>query len=267
MLLIAEEAAPAWVPFVAFAIPVAIMALVLTRAFRLRRRAGRARRAQRGRASATAVELGSAEEISDPSGYSIEAVLKAMAVRPEDHGPTADGMPHDEGWMGTMLGLHSRISASSNVLEPHLYWGERARGQVFVRVGPDERIEGGTTMLSNRHVRNITVLRVASPSFDVTSEDGSLLASPDGPPELTGLLAEIRGDEATWGELIVAGGEEGIVAARPAIDGTIGSWVYDLWLLEWIARSLDLKPLPKARIGPSWKVPYDLGRSLERAAR
>ena len=158
VFLIAEEAAPAWVPFVALAVPAVIIALVLTWAVRMRRRTGRARRAQRRRAPASAVELGSAQEIADPSGYSIEAVLKAMAVKPEDHGPT-DGMPHDEGWMGTMLGLRSRLSASSNVLEPHLYWGEREHGQVFIRVGPDEEIEGGTTMLSNRHVRSITVLR------------------------------------------------------------------------------------------------------------
>jgi hypothetical protein len=41
-------------------------------------------------------------------------------------------------------------------------------------MGPDEKLEGGTTMLSNRHVRSITVLRVDAPQFDVTSENGLL---------------------------------------------------------------------------------------------
>lgn len=263
MLPVAEEAAPPWVLLLAFAIPAAIMIAVLTWGLRLRRRAGVARRAQERRAPASAVELGSAEAVSDPSSYSIEAVLKAMAVQPEDHGPTPDGMPHDEGWMGTMLGLRSRMSSSTTVLEPHVYWGEREAGQVFVRIGPDEKLEGGTTMFSNRHVRNITVLRVAAPPFDIASEGGALRASPGSSPELHGLLAGLSGDEATWGDVTVAGGGAGIVAARGAIDATIGRWVYDLWLCEWIARSLGFPPLPPARIGPSWRVPYGLGRSLE----
>ena len=53
------------------------------------------------------------------------------------------------------------------------------------------------------------------------------------------------------------------MAARAAIDGTAGSWVYDLWLCERIAEALGLPPLKPARIGPAWKVPYGLGKSLE----
>src|SRR4029450_7885569 len=105
MIVLAEEAAPSWVPVVAFAVPAVIVLAVLIPALRLRGRAGRARRAQRGRRPATGTTLGSAAAIRDPSEYSVDALLKALAVRPEDHGPTADGMPHDEGWAGTMLGL------------------------------------------------------------------------------------------------------------------------------------------------------------------
>jgi hypothetical protein len=39
--------------------------------------------------------------------------------------------------------------------------------------------------------------------------------------------------------------------------------VYDLWLCERIAEAMDLTPLKPARIGPAWKVPYGLGKSLE----
>jgi hypothetical protein len=172
-------------------------------------------------------------------------------------------MPHDEGWAGTMLGLKSRMSAASNVLEPHVHWGTRAGRQVFIRIGPDEKLEGGTTMLSNRHVRGITVLRVESPAFDVSSENGTLRLSDDSPPEIRGLVEPLAPDEPTWSDVRIAGGPKGIVAARAAIDGTAGSWVYDLWLLEHIADSLRLPALEPARIGPRWKVPYGFGKSLE----
>src|SRR5262245_17699144 len=263
MGLLAEQAAPSWVPIVAFAVPAVIVLAVLIPALRLRGRVGRARRAQARRRGADTTELGSGPAIRDPSAYSIEALLKALAVRPEDHGPTADGMPYDEGWAGTMQGLKSRVSAASNVLEPHVHWGSRDGRQVFIRMGPDEKIEGGTTMLSNRHVRSITVLRVEAPVFDVSSEDGTLTASDDDPPEIRGLVDPLSSDEATWSDVRIAAGPKGIVAARAAIDGTAGSWVYDLWLLEHIARALDLAPLKPARIGPAWKVPYGFGKALE----
>jgi hypothetical protein len=94
-------------------------------------------------------DLGSADSIADPAEYSIDALLEALAVRAEDHGPTADGMPHDEGWAGTMLGLRSRMSAASEVLEPHVHWGTRAGRQVFIRT------------------------RVDAPAFDLASVAGS----------------------------------------------------------------------------------------------
>ena len=136
MGLLAEEAAPSWVPVVAFAVPAVIVLAVLIPALRLRGRAGRARRAQARRRPADTTTLGSAVDIRDPSEYSIEALLKALAVRPEDHGPTADGMPHDEGWAGTMLGLKSRMSASSTVLEPHVHWAPERGGRSSSGWGP-----------------------------------------------------------------------------------------------------------------------------------
>jgi hypothetical protein len=263
MGLLAEQAAPSWVPVVAFAVPAVIVLAVLIPALRLRGRAGRARRAQARRRPAESTTLGSAAAIRDPSEYSIDALLKALAVRPEDHGPTPDGMPHDEGWAGTMLGLKSRMSAASTVLEPHVHWGTRGGRQVFIRMGPDEKLEGGTTMLSNRHVRSITVLRVEAPQFDVESEGGALRVSDESPPEIRGLVEPLNSDEPTWSDVRIAGGPKGIVAARAAIDGTAGSWVYDVWLLEHIAESLGLEPLKAARIGPAWKVPYGFGKRLE----
>ena len=262
MIVAAEQAAPAWIPVVAFAIPVLIVGAVLVPALRLRRRAREGRRAQQRRQSAATTELGSAAAIDDPAPYTIEAILNALAVKPEDHGPTEDA-PHDEGWTGSMLGLRAQTSAASEVLEPHLYWGTREGRQVFIRVGPDEKIAGRTTLFSNRHNRCITVLRVAAPAFDVVSDGGALRVSGEGPAEIHGLIAGLSRDRATWSDVRIAGGPQGVVAARSAIDGTTGSWPYDLWLLERIARTLDLEPLEPARIGPRWKVPYGFGKSLE----
>jgi hypothetical protein len=231
-------------------------------ALRRRGRVKRAQAAQRERLRDTAVDLGSARTISDPSDYTTDALLKAMAVAPEDHGPR-DGMPHNEGWAGTMLGLKSRMSSATNLLEPHVYWGVRALGQVFIRVGPDEKIEGGTTMLSNRHVRAITVLRVDSPSFQIESDEGTLRLVSPAPSALEQTVAELTTSAATWSDARITGGPDGIVATRDAVDGIWNSWAYDLWLLERLAERMRLAPLRDARIGPAWKVPYGLGKSLK----
>ena len=232
MTVAAEQAAPGWVPLLALLVPIAIMAAVLVPALKRRARFKAVRR----------------------SGVSAQPLLDAMAVRPEDHGPTADGLPHDEGWAGTMLGLKSRISSSTSVLEPHVYWGTRNERQVFVRIGPDEKIEGGTTMFSNKHVRSITVLRVAAPSGSFTPGEA--------PPELAAVLAPLDPGAIQWDGLLVATGPDGIVATRSAIDGVENAWVHDLALCELMADELALPALRPARIGPAWKVPYGLGRSL-----
>jgi hypothetical protein len=260
LAIAAEEAAPAWVPVVALAIPVVIMLLVGVPAFRRRARVKRARTAQEERLRETHVDIGSAGAIADPSDYGTDALLKAMAVRPADYGPTGD-MPYNEGWAGTMLGLKARMSDSTNVLEPHVYWGVRGLGQVFIRVGPDEKIEGGTTMLSNRHVRAITVLRVDAPSFQIRSDDGTLRVAGAAPAEIEDLVTRLATSVPTWSDTRITGGPDGIVASRDAIDGIENSWAYDLWLLERIAERLALVPLRDARVGPAWKVPYGLGRS------
>jgi hypothetical protein len=259
-----EEPAPQWIAYVAFAVPAAIMLLVLRWGLKRRRRWKRTLRAQRERGQPGDVALHSVDAVADPTQLSSEALLKAMAVRPEDHGPTADGMPHDEGWRGTMLGLKSKIASDTAVLMPHVYWGEHGGFQVLVREGADEKLEGATTFLTERHLRSITVVRVAAPPFTIRSVGGQLTADDDAPAEVAGALARIGAGEDVWGTAVVYGGPEGLVATRPSSEDFSGStWVYDLWLLEHLARTLRLEPLPKARIGPSWKVPYELGRRLE----
>lgn len=257
-----QEPAPSWIPLLAFAIPAVIMLFVLRWAFKRRSNWKSSLKGQQRRRQPDQVELGSAGQITDPTELSSDALLKAMADRPEDHGPTDDGMPHDEGWRGTMLGLRSKIASNAIVLMPHVYWGEHGGYQVFIRQGADEKLEGSTTMLSEKHVRTFTVVRVAAPRFEIFAKDGRLTAGEPAPPEIAGALAGIGSGEDVWGNVRIHAGPEGIVATRPSAEDFSGSaWAYDLWLLEHLARALRLDPLPAVRIGPAWKVPYGLGRS------
>ena len=130
--------------------------------------------ARRGRRrGGDALARGSAAGIPDGGEYKNEALLRALSVKPEDHGPDHEGNPHDEGWAATMLGLRSKVSSSTDLLEPHLYWGPRPAGQVFVRIGPDEKIAGGSELYSERHLRSITVLRADAPEFELDGSPGA----------------------------------------------------------------------------------------------
>lgn len=251
---------PSWVPLVAFAIPVVIVSAVLVPALRSRRKNKAATRATRSGIKESAVALGSAREISDGASYSLDALRKALAVAPEDHGPRGSE-PHNEGWEGEMLGLRSKVGTSVTVLEPNLSWGKRDGRQVFVRVGPDEKIAGGTTMMSNRHVRQITVLRVATSECMLDVVDGLPRLVAGNLDGLDRVLARMQPNDAIWQDLAVQCGSEGLVATRGAVN-TPGFWIYDLWLLEAIASELSLDPLADARIGPAWKIPYELGRKF-----
>ena len=246
-----EEAAPAWLPIVFLAIPVVIVGGVLMAFAGTRRRAKADKQQRRSGRQAAEVALGSAASIDDATQLAPEAMLKALAVVPESD-------EYDEGEAGKMLGLQARISQSVHVLEPHVYWGERDGRQVFIRVGPDEKTENGTTMGTNRHSRQITVLRVASPEFTL---DDWLKFVHGETPELAGALASVDKRSSIWDGSYAHGGAEGIVLTRSAVTGP-GYWAYDLWLAERIARMLDLPALAPEKIGPSWTVPYELGRKF-----
>ena len=186
-----EQAVPGWVIAVAFAVPGVIMLLVLRWALRGRARHGRHRRAEGRRRGGDALARGSAAEIPDGGEYKNEALLRALSIKPEDHGPDDEGNPHDEGWAATMLGLRSKVSSSTDLLEPHLYWGPRAAGQVFVRIGPDEKIAGGSELYSERHLRSITVLRADAPEFELEGSSGRPRPAGAAPPALARALDQI----------------------------------------------------------------------------
>jgi hypothetical protein len=253
-----NQPAPSWLGPVLLAIPIVIILAVLIPALRYRARHKKAMARSRGGVGEDSVALGSSAAISDGATYSVDGLRKALAIKSEDHGPT-ESEPHDEGWAGTMLGLRSKISYSTEILEPHVYWGTRQLGQVFIRIGPDEEIEGGTMLGSNKHIRQITVLRVAAPEFKLDVIDGVPAVVEGAAPGIENLFARMAPTAEIWQDMAAQGGAEGIVISRGAITSP-EFWIYDLWLVEAIARTIRLRPLDDARIGPAWRVPYGIGR-------
>lgn len=253
-----SEPAPTWIPIVAFAVPALIVLAVLIPALRKRRRYKKARQAQKSGIQASTVALDSAESIGDGGDYSTEALLRAMSIAEEDWGPTGD-LPHNEGAPAEALGLKAKIGDATEVLEPTIYWGSRPQGQVFIRMGPDEKIAGGTELYSNRHIRQIVTLRASAPEFLMGVKDGRPAIVEGNVPGLDATLARIKPNPAVWDGFAAKGGSEGMVTSRSAVDQP-GFWAYDLWLLERIARDAALTPLGEARIGPAWTIPYGAGR-------
>jgi hypothetical protein len=254
-----ETAAPAWLPLLFLAIPVVLMGWLLAKAIPMRRRYNRVRRGPLMR-PVEGIPIGSAKAISDGGVIPSQNLLEALAIAPEDHGPKG-GLPHDEGSGATMLGLRSRVPLNtSGPSEPIVYWGVRDGRQVFVRLGVDEKGEGGE-IYTNRRLRQCTVVRIALPSFRLRGDDG-LLTLEEGrlPRPAEVVLAALSRSPDIWRDLRIVAGSDGIVAVRPQIGDVLGGWIYDLWLLERIADATRAAPLARARIGPAWKVPYELGR-------
>lgn len=253
-----NEPAPTWIPIVAFAVPVVIVLAVLIPALRGRRRYKKAQGAQKRGVQASTVALGSAKSIGDGGTYSTEALHRALSIAEEDWGPVGD-LPHNEGAGGEALGLRTKINTSSELLDPNLMWGERGFGQVFIRIGPDEKIEGGTELHSNRHIRQITTLRVDAPEFVMAERDGKPAVIEGSAPGIDEVFLRIQSNAGIWEGFTAKAGPEGIVCSRQVVSEP-GFWIYDLWLLERIAQDLKYPALGEARIGPAWKIPYGVGR-------
>lgn len=251
---------PFWLPILILAIPVVIMLVAVRSSARFGIRFAQIRRAIPSMRRAETTELGSAAKIADPSGYSPEALLKALAVRPDD--PDS----YDEAYYAKMLGLKFKLATGSTEFpEPTLMWGSHDGAQVFIRLGADELATWGLPT-GNKHYRHITVLRVASPRFELALRGGVLAAGAGAPPEARVLLGGLTPDPIIWNDTHVVAGPEGLVAARPGVDPLALGFVYDLWLLERLAALLDLKPLAAAALGPKFKIPYGVGRSLRAGA-
>jgi hypothetical protein len=210
-------------------IPIGIMAAVLAWALPARKRYKQALRSPLATARGD-VAIGSAASITDAGQVPWRDLLDALAVHPEGR--------YHEGWMGTMLGLETKWSTSTTVLEAHRMWGTRGGRAVKIRLGPDEKIEGESELYSNKHIRAITTLVVPLPAFELVGEGGVVRGHGDVPPPVTALLQQLRPSPEIWNKLTVKTGSEGITANRPAVADPLNSWLYDLWLCERIAGAL-----------------------------
>lgn len=252
------EPAPSWIPILIFGVVALIVLAVLIPALRGRRRYKKAQGAQRRGVQASTVALGSAASVGDGGAYSTEALHRALCIAEEDWGPVGD-LPHNEGAGGEALGLKTKINTSSELLDPNLMWGTRAYGQVFIRIGPDEKIEGSTELYSNRHIRQITTLLVDAPEFVMAERDDKPAIVEGSAPGIDKVLSRIQPNSAVWEGFTARGGPDGIVCSRQLVSEP-DFWVYDLWLLERIAQDAKYPALGEARIGPAWIIPYGVGR-------
>jgi hypothetical protein len=206
------------------------------------------------------IETGSAAQITDAGSIgwpSLLAALGTVRVGPDK----SDRDPGPENSVAETLGLQA-----PNVVgrfQPNLTYGVRHGRQVFIRIGIDETYLSGFT---TRHMRQITILRVEVPAFELVGERGVLRPEPAEavvPAALRAVLLALGPSPDVWDGLVVVGGPEGIVASRP-IPHRVRvqfQWLYDLWLVERIADSLHAPALPPARLGRSYLVPYWLGRA------
>jgi len=210
-------------------IPITIMTLVFTWAIRARRRYRRAIASPLSTPRGT-VPIGSAASIRDAGQVPWRDLLDGLAVEPEGR--------YHEGWMGTMLGLKTKWSTSTTILEAHRMWGVREGRNVTIRLGPDEKIEGNHTMFSNKHIQAITRVELAAPSFVLVGVDGELDAEDFVPGAVNSVLMSIQPSAEVWHDVRITAGPTGIEARRPTGADPLNLWLYDLWLCERLARAL-----------------------------
>ena len=209
---------------------------------------------------APGIQTGSAAQIPDAGAIGWPSLLDALSTRRID----PDKSDRDSGpgnSVAETLGLQSPTAVGR--FEPTLIYGVRHGRQVFIRIGIDETY---LTSFATRHMRQITVLRVDVPDFELVGERGVLRAESAEAAVSAGLravLQALRPSPEVWDRLLVVGGAEGIVASRPVPHRVRVrfQWLYDLWLVERIADVLRAPALPSARLDQSYLVPYWLGRA------
>jgi hypothetical protein len=206
------------------------------------------------------IDTGSAAQITDAGSIGWPSLLDALSTVRVDP-DRSDRDPGPENSVAETLGLQAPTVVGR--FQPNLTYGVRHGRQVFIRIGIDETYLTGMT---TRHIRQITVLRVEVPVFELVGERGLLRpesTEAEVPAALRDVLHALRPSPDVWDGLLVVGGPEGIVASRPVPHRVRVQfqWLYDLWLVERIADSLHAPALPPARLGRSYLVPYWLGRA------
>ncbi|HWJ54167.1 MAG TPA: hypothetical protein VNT24_12400, partial [Propionibacteriaceae bacterium] len=158
------------------------------------------------------IETGSAAQIADAGSIGWPSLLDALSTVRVDPDKSDRG-PGPENSVAETLGLQAPTVVGR--FQPNLIYGVRHGRQVFIRIGIDETYLTGVT---SRHMRQITVLRVDVPEFELVAERGMLRLESeqaDVPEALHAVVHALRPSPDVWDGLLVVGGPEGIVASRP----------------------------------------------------
>lgn len=182
---------------------------------------------------------GRAAEIADAGAVPWEVLweaLKLPAPDPCDNGLAAELGLRDEDWLDPAFDI-----GGTRMI------GVRNSRQVEIRMGH-------TTRGLNVGGVQITWVRAATQPFAVTADDGALVADDAAVANLVSGFAPSR----AWDDMVLSGGDEGVVARRPiSMRGQQAGWVYDLWLCERLAGALGTA-LPVADLDDA-ATPYDMG--------
>ena len=114
--------------------------------------------------------------------------------------------------------------------------------------GPRPRVRGEARLLGSRHGRTVevsdrgssstVVVRAEVPTFELSSEDGKLRASPGAPAEVVDAVRPLRRAKRWRGVELIADRDRVTVERRERL---AEGWLYDLWLVEML---LDRLPKP-----------------------
>jgi len=165
---------------------------------------------------------GRSEEISDPGTFDWQVLWEALKTEePVDDSSTITqelGLDRER-WIRTG---YERLSATE-------FSGTRHGRHVALRVGivPDLRGKG---------MNEVQVSAAVAP-FRITACDGRLVAEPGALPEVDEVLAKLEPAPNVWRDVVVEGGRDGIRSRRTVTSHAQG-YVYDLWLVEQLAREL-----------------------------
>lgn len=182
---------------------------------------------------------GRAAEIADAGAVPWEVLWEALKL--EATGATDDGVVGE-------LGLHygDWTDPAFDHVATRIF-GVRHGRQVEIRMGH-------TARGLNMGIVQTTWVRAATPEFQITSEDGRLVADH---PVVAGSVAGFAPSRA-WEDTTLRGGPEGIAARRPiAMRGQQAGWAYDLWLAERVGEALGT-PLPPTDLQGA-ESPYQMG--------
>ena len=216
--------------------------------------------------STVGLERGNGSVEGEGAERAAEATGRGLAVRRRRGtdligralGPPVDEDGSGENPVADALGLNAPTVVGR--YQPTLIYGVRQGRQVFIRLGIDETRRPGFT---TQHLRQITVVRVRVPVFELVGSRGILRAEVRVPATIAGLVESLQPSPDVWNRLRVIGGPDGIVASRPVPFRVKVQfqWLYDLWLVERIADVLRVETLPPVRLGKAFTVPYGLGRA------